>query len=168
MRYWIGIICVMLLPLALIISCGGSEDKPAEEADTKPEIILDESAITLMRAPSIYGEWTVESKNDLPPGSIVFNEDGTYKMTEYREADMQVTLEGQFKMETGREPYIIDLCLGDCRAAGAQFVTRFGIIRFISEDRAEIRFSTTEERPTEFGAPADENTLFLDRKRQIS
>jgi hypothetical protein len=113
----------------------------------------------------IIGEWTMLDENGNLKVSLIFKDPHTYEMIEYRDGKMKVGRKGEYKLDVTSEPYAIDLCLEKCGAPGSEWVTYFGIIRFLSKDEIEIRTSPTSTRPDDFDAADKEYTMILSRKK---
>ena len=113
----------------------------------------------------IIGEWTMHDENGNLKVSLIFKDQHNYEMTEARDGEMKVGRKGEYKLDVTSEPYAIDLCLEKCGAPGFEWVTYFGIIRFLSKDEIEIRTSPTGTRPDDFDAADKEYTMILSRRK---
>jgi hypothetical protein len=113
----------------------------------------------------IIGQWTMLDENGNLKVSLIFKDLHTYEMTEYQDGKMRVGRKGEYKLDVTSEPYAIDLCLEKCGAPGSEWVTYFGIMRFLSKDEIEIRTSPTGTRPDDFDAADKEYTMVLARKK---
>ena len=113
----------------------------------------------------IIGEWTMLDENGNLKVSLIFKDQHNYEMTEARDGEMKVGRKGEYKLDVTSEPYAIDLCLEKCGAPGFEWVTYFGIIRFLSKDEIEIRTSPTGTRPDDFDAADKEYTMILSRRK---
>jgi len=113
----------------------------------------------------IIGEWTMHDENGNLKVSLIFKDQHNYEMTEARDGEMKVGRKGEYKLDVTSEPYAIDLCLEKCGAPGSEWVTYFGIIRFLSKDEIEIRTSPTGTRPDDFDAADKEYTMILSREK---
>jgi hypothetical protein len=71
---------------------------------------------------------------------------------------------GEYKLNSNVSPITIDICLGECGNAGAEWTTCFGILRVLPNDTLEILTSPDSNYPTSF--PDDtsgEYTMILTR-----
>jgi hypothetical protein len=116
-------------------------------------------------AAKLLGEWTVAGKFGTGDGKAVFRADMTYLLKEIHPDGLAVTHEGQYKLDPSQEPWVIDLCVGRFSNPGSEWVTTFGILRFISDDEAEIHFDPSGRRPGSFDGATAENTHKMTRKR---
>jgi hypothetical protein len=69
-------------------------------------------------------------------------------------------------LDASQEPYAIDLCVGECSAPGSEWTTTFGILRFISNNEAEIHFDPSGQRPASFDNTEEANIHHLSRKTE--
>lgn len=97
-------------------------------------------------------------------GEAVFNADMTYMLKEIHPDGIAVTHKGQYKIDASQEPVAIDLCVGKFSNPGSEWVTTFGILRFISENEAEIHFDPSGNRPLSFDGASKQNTHRMRRK----
>lgn len=126
---------------------------------------LTESVVRDDPAAKLLGEWTVAGKFGTGDGEAVFRADMTYLLKEIHPDGLAVTHKGQYKLDPSQEPCAIDLCVGQFSNPGSEWVTTFGILRFISEDEAEIHFDPSGRRPGSFDVAAAENIHKITRKR---
>lgn len=117
-------------------------------------------------AEKLIGKWTVADKFGKGNGEAEFKADNTYILTEIHPDGTGVTHKGQYKLDTSQEPYAIDLCVGECGVPGSEWTTTFGILRFTSDNEAEIHFDPSGQRPTSFDNAEDANTHQLTRKTE--
>jgi hypothetical protein len=116
-------------------------------------------------ADKLLGEWVVAGKYEAGDGLAVFKADMTYTLKEIHPDGTAVTHEGEYRLDTSIEPYSIDLCVGKFSNAGSEWVTTFGILRFLSDDEAEIHFDPSGKRPGSFEEATAENTHKLTRSK---
>lgn len=69
-------------------------------------------------------------------------------------------------LDASQEPYAIDLCVGECGAPGSEWTTTFGILRFISDNEAEIYFDPSGQRPVSFDNTEEANIHHITRKTE--
>lgn len=115
-------------------------------------------------ASKILGEWIVDGKYGTGDGEAVFKDDMTYTLIEIHPDGTAVTHKGQYRIDTSTEPWAIDLCVGKFSNPGSEWVTTFGILRFISDHEAEVHFDPSGKRPSSFDGAKDENTHKLTKK----
>ena len=168
MRRFLAISGVMLIAVMFALSCGGSSDEPSGEATEQPAAEAPEQPTgEAARTPdlAVVDEWTVDRSNGLPLGSLVLTVEKTYSLTEYQDSSMMTTVTGTYLFDASSRPFTIDFIPGDDpEAPGAEQSVMLGIFRFLPGGKAEIRFSDTDQRPTEFAEASDKNTLILTRK----
>jgi len=116
-------------------------------------------------AEKLLGEWIVAGKYGAGDGRAVFKADMTYTLKEIHPDGTAVTHEGEYRLDTSTEPCSIDLCVGKFSNAGSEWVTTFGILRFFSDDEAEIHFDPSGKRPDSFEGSTAENTHKLTRSK---
>jgi hypothetical protein len=116
-------------------------------------------------AEKLLGEWIVAGKYGTGDGEAVFKADMTYTLKEIHPDGLAVTHKGQYRLDPSTETCAIDLCVGKFSNAGSEWVTTFGILRFISDDEAEIHFDPSGKRPGSFEGATDENTHKLTQKK---
>jgi len=116
-------------------------------------------------AARLSGEWIVAGKYGEGDGDAVFNSDMTYTLKEIHADGTAVTHKGEYRIDSSAEPCAIDMCVGKFSNAGSEWVTTFGILRFISEDKAEIHFDPSGKRPGSFDGTPAENIHALSRKK---
>ncbi|MDW7761130.1 MAG: hypothetical protein SCM96_10900 [Acidobacteriota bacterium] len=115
-------------------------------------------------ASKLLGDWIVTSKYGTSGGEAVFREDMSYTLTEHHPDGTAVTHKGEYKLDLSTEPWAIDLCVGKFSNPGSEWVTTVGILRFLSDDEAEIHFDPGGKRPQSFDAVTDQNTHRMKRK----
>jgi len=115
-------------------------------------------------AKKLLGKWIVAEKYGKGDGEAEFNANMTYTLKEIHPDGMAVTHKGEYKLDASSEPWAIDLCVGKFSNVGSEWVTTFGILRFISDDVAEIHFDPSGKRPSSFEGATAENTHKLTRK----
>ena len=115
-------------------------------------------------AQKLLGKWIVAGKYGKGDGEAEFNANMTYTLKEIHPDGMAVTHKGEYKLDASSEPWAIDLCVGKFSNAGSEWVTTFGILRFISDDVAEIHFDPSGKRPSSFEGATAKNTHKLTRK----
>ncbi|MFW6139757.1 MAG: hypothetical protein ACOC5S_00195 [Acidobacteriota bacterium] len=116
-------------------------------------------------AGKLLGEWIVAEKYNKGEGEAVFKADMTYTLKEIHPDGLTVTHTGEYRLDASQVPCAIDLCVGKFSNAGSEWVTTFGILRFISDDEAEIHFDPSGKRPHSFEGATTENTHHLTRKK---
>jgi hypothetical protein len=115
-------------------------------------------------AARLQGEWIVAGKYGQGDGEAVFRADRAYTLKEIHPDGTAVTHKGEYRLDPSAEPCAIDLCVGKFSNAGSEWVTTFGILRFVSDDEAEIHFDPSGTRPASFDGATAENTHKLKRK----
>jgi hypothetical protein len=115
-------------------------------------------------AEKLLGKWIIAGKYGKGDGQAEFKADMTYTLKEVHPDGTAVTHEGEYRLESSADPWAIDLCVGKFSNAGSEWVTTFGILRFISENEAEIHFDPSGKRPESFAGATTENTHKLTRK----
>lgn len=125
---------------------------------------LTESVVRDDPAAKLLGEWTVAGKFGTGDGEAVFRADRTYLLKEIHPDGLAVTHEGQYRFDPSQEPCAIDLCVGRFSNPGSEWVTTFGILRFLSDDEAEIHFDPSGRRPASFDGATAETTHQMTRK----
>lgn len=125
------------------------------------------SQSTVQEDPAVLllGEWTVAGKYGTGDGEAIFNADRTYVLKEIHPDGTTVTHIGEYRLDISQDPITIDLCVGKFSNPGSEWVTTFGILRFISEDEVEIHFDPTGKRPGSFDSATAENTHRMIRKK---
>jgi len=116
-------------------------------------------------AKKLLGQWTVADKYGKGDGEAEFKADMTYILKEIHPDGTAVTHNGEYRLDSSAEPFAIDLCVGKFSSAGSEWVTTFGILRFISNDEAEIHFDPSGNRAASFEGATTENTHKLTRKK---
>ena len=116
-------------------------------------------------ASKLLGEWIVAGKYGTGDGEAVFKADMTYTLKEIHPDGTAVTHKGEYRLDPSVEPCTIDLCVGKFSNAGSEWVTTFGILRFLSDDEAEIHFDFSGQRPDSFDTATAENIHKLTRKK---
>lgn len=131
--------------------------------ETAPENLQETAADEI---PSlIIGKWAMLDENGSLKASLNFKDPHNYEMTEIHDDGTKVGRKGEYRLEAAAQPCAIDLCLEKCGAPGSEWTTRFGILRFLSEDNVEIRTSPSDTRPGGFDAADGEYTLILSREK---
>jgi hypothetical protein len=113
----------------------------------------------------LLGDWIVSGKYGTGDGEAVFRSDMTYTLKEIHPDGIAVIHKGEYRLDTSQEPYAIDLCVGKFSNAGSEWVTTYGILKFLSDDEAEIHFDPSGKRPVSFEGATAENTHKLTRKK---
>lgn len=131
--------------LVVIMCMGNAQDDPADK---------------------LIGKWSVADKFGKGDGEAEFKADNTYILTEIHPDGTGVTHKGQYKLDNSQEPFAIDLCVGECGVPGSEWTTTFGILRFISENEAEIHFDPSGQRPASFDNAEKGNTHSMTRKTE--
>ena len=101
-------------------------------------------------AAMLQGKWNIAPNQRLTQGDVEFKADRTYLLKERHHDKTWVTTKGQYRLYPSTNPVRIDLCLGRCGQPGSEWTTRFGIIRFLSNDQAEIETSPDKNHPAGF------------------
>jgi hypothetical protein len=117
-------------------------------------------------AAKLLGEWTVADKFGKGDGEAEFKADNTYILTEIHPDGIKVTHKGQYKLDISKDPYTIDLCVGECGVPGSEWTTTFGILKFISDNEAAIHFDSSGQRPASFDGIDSRNTHRMTRKTE--
>lgn len=104
----------------------------------------------------IQGKWEIAPNKRLTQGAIEFKANRTYLLKERHHDGAGVTTKGEFRLYPSTNPLRIDLCLDRCGKPGSEWTTRFGIIRFLSNDQAEIQTSPNQKPPTGFSSDAND------------
>jgi hypothetical protein len=112
----------------------------------------------------LLGKWTVAGKYGRGDGEAEFKADMTYTLKEIHPDGTAVTHKGEYRLDPSADPCAIDLCVGKFSNAGSEWVTTYGILRFISDNEAEIHFDLSGKRPVSFEGATAENTHKLTRK----
>lgn len=115
-------------------------------------------------ATRLVGEWIVAGKYGMGDGEAVFKADMTYTLKEIHPDGTAVTHKGEYRLDSSTQPCSIDLCVGKFSNAGSEWMTTFGILRFISDEEAEIHFDPSGQRPGSFEGTLAENTHRMRRK----
>jgi len=113
----------------------------------------------------LLGEWIVAGKYGTGDGEAIFYADMTYSLKEIHPDGTAVTHTGEYRLDVSKEPITIDLCVGKFSNPGSEWVTTFGILRFISDDEFEIHFDPSGNRPISFDSATDENIHRMTRKK---
>ena len=130
-------------------------------------MVLTFSSSLYAKSPGVekfVGKWNMAPNKRAQSGSIEFKANGTYEMKEKLADGTGVGTKGEFKIATVNEPFRIDLCVDKCGKPGSEWTTRFGIFRFLSDNKLEIRTSPDGKYPTEFSKDkSEEYTMVLTR-----
>jgi len=111
----------------------------------------------------IVGTWAIAPNDRASEGSILFTANGTYEMTERFLDGSGGGTKGDYRLDFESSPAQITLYLGSA-ANASEWTTRLGIVRALSADAIEVRFSADGNYPTNFGENAqDMQTLMLTR-----
>ena len=116
-------------------------------------------------AARLVGEWIVAGKHGTGDGEAVFRADKTYTLKEIHPDGTAVTHKGEYRVDGSAQPCAIDLCVGKFSNAGSEWVTTFGILKFVSDDQAEIHFDPSGRRPASFEGTPTENIHRMTRKK---
>ena len=142
-----------------------------DEVEKSPDSVPAANPTTLkvVEAPapeiaSLIGTWTYVPDKFILDGEITFDEDGIYTKSELDKDSVRAGLTAHYVFDKSAQPYKIQLCLGECGAPGSEWTTSFGIVRFLTADSVEIRFSPDGNYPTEFNPEPDQYTRFMNRK----
>jgi hypothetical protein len=159
----------VLVSLFLVATVLGENSKPTISIDSAKQTASstateDTSEIASKKELSIIGTWAIEPNKHILEGELTFQTDGKYSKTEKGTDSSSATIKGEYEFDNSEQPITLDLCFGKCGGPGSEWTTRFGIMRFLSADKIEIRHSPTDKRPTEFTKERDEYTLILTRK----
>ena len=104
------------------------------------------------------GTWNMAPNARAKSGVITFKPNGLYEKTEKLVDGDKVGAKGEFKVDLSARPFRIDLCLDQCGKPGSEWTTLFGIFRFLSDTKLEIKTSPDGKYPTGF---SDDNTKAL-------
>lgn len=146
---------------ALSIHAEEAETPVVEKAEVKTA--ADSAKVVTAEKPSALGSWIVVASDYILEGDLTLNADGSYEKTEMHKDSVRATVKGKYSFDDSKEPFAIDICLGECGAPGSEWTTTFGILRFLDSGRMEIRWSETGERPAKFAAEPDHNTVIYER-----
>ncbi len=117
-------------------------------------------------AEKLLGEWVVADKYGQGNGKAEFRADMTYTLEETHPDGLTVTHNGEYRLDPSKDPCAIDLCVGKFSNAGSEWVTTFGILKFISDDEAEIHFDSSGKRPSSFDSSPPDYIHKLTRKKE--
>lgn len=98
----------------------------------------------------IIGKWEIAPNKRAASGDITFYENGNYEINEKFHDGAGVGKKGEYKINSNVSPVTIDICLGKCGNAGAEWTTCFGILRILPDDKLEILTSPDSNYPTSF------------------
>ncbi len=159
----------MLVSLFLVATVLGENSKPTISIDSAKQTATstateDTSDIAVKQDLTIIGTWAIEPSKHILDGELTFQADGKYSKTEMGTDSTSATIQGEYELDMSEQPITLDLCFGKCGGPGSEWTTRFGILRFLSADKIEIRHSPSDKRPKEFSKERDEYTLILTRK----
>ena len=113
----------------------------------------------------ITGPWMIAPNKQISTGTLEFKAGGTYEMNQTDKDGSSAGTKGEFKLDESTTPVRLRLCLGACNQPGAEWVTRFCIIRLTSPTTMEIFQSTDGSYPGAFPEDKEaENYLILTRK----
>jgi len=116
-------------------------------------------------AEKLLGEWVVADKYGKGEGEAEFRADMTYTLKETHPDGLTVIHNGEYRLDPSKEPCVVDLCVGKFSNAGSEWVTTIGILRFISDDEAEIHFDPSGKRPNSFDISPPDYIHKLTRKK---
>jgi len=116
-------------------------------------------------AEKLLGEWIVADKYGKGDGKAEFRADMTCTLEETHPDGLTVIHNGEYRLDPSKDPCAIDLCVGKFSNAGSEWVTTFGILRFISDNEAEIHFDPSGKRPGSFDSAAPDYIHKLTRKK---
>ena len=159
------IICITMILFSGLTLLAG--DNPAQTEDSAKAVQVVEKSATTTSAPietSLIGTWVYVPDKYILDGEITFNEDGTYTKSELDKDSVRAGLTAHYVLDKSSQPYKIQLCLGECGAPGSEWTTSFGIVRFLTEDSLEIKFSPDGNYPVEFSPEKERYTTFMNRK----
>ena len=95
--------------------------------------------------------------------SLIFRADDHYVKTERHRDGVLVETKGEYCLDPTCSPCSLDLCVGDCDQPGAEWTTTCAIIRRITDDQLELRWSPDGQRPDHFTTEEDPYTQVLTR-----
>jgi len=145
---------------------GNKEAMEEQRPSEKPEISVVDS-LTPPIEKLIIGKWTIDRKDTLPNGNIVFDEKGKYARTEYQDMKSSATVKGAYVLDTSVKPCRLDLIMGDDLKA-PNYLRLRGIIKILTKDILLITWSPGDEFPTEFAEPEKDNyTAILTRVEEV-
>ena len=98
----------------------------------------------------IVGKWEIAPNKRAASGDITFYENGNYEINEKFHDSAGVGKKGEYKLNSNVSPVTIDICLGKCGNAGAEWTTCFGILRVLPNDTLEILTSPDSNYPSSF------------------
>ena len=161
----ITILCITIILLAGITLLAGDEAEQSQDSVAAAAPV----ALKIVEAPApavatLIGTWTYVPDKFILDGEITFGEDGVYTKSELDKDSVRAGLTAHYVFDKSAQPYKIQLCLGECGASGSEWTTSFGIVRFLTADSMEIRFSPDGKYPTEFNPEPDQYTRFMNRR----
>lgn len=113
----------------------------------------------------ITGTWVISPNKRISTGTLEFKVGGTYEMKETFKDGSSGGTKGEFELDETSTPVRLRLCLGKCNQPGAEWVTRFCIMRLTSPTTMEIYQSQDGSYPESFPENKDaDNYMILTRK----
>ena len=143
----------MALIIAFVCSSGAALADDAVKSAQKP------------MAEQLTGVWTIAPNARITEGTLEFKTGGKYEMNEEYGDGTGAGTKGDFVLDETTTPVRLKLCLGDCNQPGAEWVTRFCIVKMTGPDTLEIYQSKDGNYPAAF--PEDknaENYMMLTKK----
>jgi len=115
----------------------------------------------------LLGEWEMASNECTKDGKLTFYKNNKYKIFQTDNKGTGSGYTGKYILNATTGPVTIDLCLGECGRPGSEWTTRFGILRFVSDNKMEIRTSPNSNYPKSFSKDKNEcHTLMLTKKEK--
>ncbi len=125
----------------------------------------DEAPAARSLTEQITGTWTIAPNKRVSTGTLEFKVGGTYEMKETFKNGSSSGTKGQFELDESPTPVRLRLCPGKCTQPGAEWVTRFCIMRLTSPTTLEIYQSTGSSYPKAFPKDKDaKNYMILSKK----
>ncbi|MFO7976790.1 MAG: OmpA family protein [Candidatus Hydrogenedentota bacterium] len=114
----------------------------------------------------IVGTWAIAPNDRATEGTVIFEKNGRYDMTERFKDGSGGGTKGDYRLDCESTPARIALYLGKFGNDPADLTTRFGIVRALSADELEIQFSPEGKYPDHFEEnPSGMYTLMLTRTK---
>ena len=110
----------------------------------------------------IKGKWLMVSSGDkFLGGHILFKDGGTYQFYKKWPDGTGAEISGGYELDSNSSPTRLKICLGDCGAAGSEWTTNFGIVRFTEANQLEMYLSSTGSYPDNFPEDLNAKGMYL-------